>query len=517
MPFTLQVRFSGVCLFVYDRPEGSQHDGPIPVLLPDARNTGKKQRMFDWTVPDPHVGYLRWSSANQVAGAPPADVYHRFDHTHVMIQGLAGDAIDIGHLRRGVIHFDEVADDLACPDRFTDPHDEQGLASPEGRVNALIELQGGRFLQPESGGNWVFSNQLNPPGPPADQRFPDKARQIIWQADIEGDEVRIVLRNAGGEETAVVLRPANDEDTVLVDIANVCAGDLVDWEEVRPWDGVDNRRPDQDFVWFYRLVQHCGDPDWETHLRGFRFPVPYPDLTPGAGGIFLNCLLGAARPFEVGGLAEEDPPDLQANHEPPPAPGAGEEVLDADQPPDPIDPNYTFAPNTLALEPVKQTKSNWCWAASAEMALDRLKNMVGLPEPTPDQTEVADQVLQGGTGGNPPNSPIPVADVPRVYDPWPQVDAFPYQGANPLQMIQRQIAVGRPVLSVRETNPAYDWYHMEVVRGWAGSADLPEIVLNDPQIGKERWVMSGFKPTNEAVFEDWDGVDWRFWYFLSEV
>ena len=277
-PFTLEVEFSGLCLFLEEDP-GKQR---VAVLMPDARMRADADPPvhLDGTDAEPHVGYVRINLANLVdlaqadppipEGAatnpfrlpPEYELLHRFDHQVLNFE--ADFAPEPMLLNLAVPHFKDFAPGLELvPGLFT--------ASPPG--DALLMrtiLDGGTLAVSQAPDPFVIPKAF---GASADHAgFFSSA--VKWTRHVLSEAVVVRITDFadpdGPGQAAFALRPAAAGGTVSLKVANLCSHNPLDWRELstRPANDVD-----VDFKWLYRLFQPTVG-TWTAALAATGLPVP---------------------------------------------------------------------------------------------------------------------------------------------------------------------------------------------------------------------------------------------------
>ena len=256
MPFDLQVEFAGLCLYVVN-PDNRR----VAVLMPDARRRPGHDpaHHFDDKPAVPHVGYIRFNLANLAIYAPPVpagvdrmhregpeyELLHRFDRQILDFDGAFQPEGVEGELE--VPSFDAFAPDLELvPGLFT--------ARPPDVLLMRTVLEGGRLsgsLMPRE--QWIFPTHLHPEGKGHGGTF---ASSATWTRRVEAESVTLRITDfAGVVQASFPLRPATPGGTVSVKVANLCADNPLEWEELNIRKVIG---PDLDFKWLYRLFEPAG-------------------------------------------------------------------------------------------------------------------------------------------------------------------------------------------------------------------------------------------------------------------
>jgi hypothetical protein len=236
------------------------HENEVGIVLPDARVHKWREILHheDKSVARPHVGYLRFDLANLgvavPAGPRPSDdlpiddpqyeVVHLFNFEELDF-GLEDDQpLDIPQLI--VAEVEKFATGLVPrPGLF-------GSAPPEQLLMRTV-LRGGTYESPGDRVNWMFERTLDPNRTtPYVDRF---AGNALWTREVNADQLTLRLRGfTSGQETSITLRPGPD-GFIRLKIANLCTENPMEWEELGIRD-VPRTHVDDDFKWFYKLLQH---------------------------------------------------------------------------------------------------------------------------------------------------------------------------------------------------------------------------------------------------------------------
>lgn len=267
MSFTLQVEFSGLCLFVVD-----PYDSRVAVLMPDARGRSADPAHVDGTDGVPHVGYLRFNLADIVAGFPagPADE-PQFECVHLLngqeLSFGAAPAAPVAVTRLALPELAKIAPHPYDPAWSFLTLDTVALFSgaPPQTLLMRTRLPGGT-LDSLPDERWVFPPTLSP-GTPYEADF---ASFVTWTTDIADEYVTIRLAGFDGSHpVAISLRPA-DGSTVSLKVVNFCDKNPMEWQDLGKRQ-VD--MDDEDFKWIYRLPQPITG-TYANFLQGAELPIP---------------------------------------------------------------------------------------------------------------------------------------------------------------------------------------------------------------------------------------------------
>ncbi|HEU4557277.1 MAG TPA: hypothetical protein VFS20_05485 [Longimicrobium sp.] len=283
MPFTLQVDFSGLCLYVHDATSEK-----VAVLMPDARRLPPKGPHPDGTFGIPHAGYFRFSLADACRPSdlgtaipqgdddrPPYEVVHLFKG-RVLGFEITGDA--------DPITFEPEVPDLK---RFapnpgsggTEPllQLDDGLftSAPPATLLMRTVLQGGAITGENVRENWFFPTVLNC----GEETYRDVFASVVrWTRPVDSVVVTVSTFD-GTSVTRIPLTPATGSNIVRLKVANLCATNPMEWNELglRAAD-----TDDVDFKWLYRLLKPRSG-TWASVLKGNHLPHPHLPPNPPAG------------------------------------------------------------------------------------------------------------------------------------------------------------------------------------------------------------------------------------------
>lgn len=285
MSFEMEVEFSGLCMYLVD-PENKH----AAVLMPDCRK-GVDPVHADRDKGVHHVGYLRFDLANLsgVAGVPEGtplggphyEVVHRFNFQQLEFPDLPDEPVTIASL--GFPQFEEFTQDLELkPGMFS-------TLPPKVLLMRTI-LKGGEV---DSGRqkNWRLPPALKP-GSDYRDHFASKA---TWVCPVPGDTVTIRIAGFdGADPVEFVLKPVEGEEVVHLKIANLCAVNPLEWQELEleelkaAKDGKDKETRDRDFKWLYRLLDSTSAP--LPARLGEKPDLPVPVLEPDQGAGVQGCM-----------------------------------------------------------------------------------------------------------------------------------------------------------------------------------------------------------------------------------
>jgi hypothetical protein len=281
MPFTVEVSFEGLCLYVL-HTDGDR----AMVFMPDARlrpgevpryHLGNKEKA------EPHVGYVRFNLANlaelpaldpplpegvnaTLRAGPEYEVVHRFDSQ--------------------ILHFgapvkpEKMTVDLAVPDFQTLAQDLElrpdlfQAHQPDRVVLLRTSLEGGELRSVRANGQagsrqkWEFPEPFGSP----DNYEGEFDSSVVWRRHVDADALPVRITDLSGNvQASFSLRPLVPGGTVAVKVANLCAVNPLEWEEMqqRSTDG-----PDNDFKWLYQLFRPKNGIEWDDYLVDKVLPAP---------------------------------------------------------------------------------------------------------------------------------------------------------------------------------------------------------------------------------------------------
>jgi hypothetical protein len=326
MSFTLEVDFSGLCMYVVNPDTGK-----VTVLMPDCRMRTHTADVFhaDGQRAVHHVGYVRINLADlgvpltltppavtsDAAGEPRYELVHRFDRQVLHFVEAAAPAPLAGSGTTAaapvvdteattpdpVVHTDVTTTDpmvhaaaaatpvvhtgMSIPDfgKFAPglvPIDGLFTNDPPDILLMRSELDGGT-LDGRSLTNdpptWVFSQFLNPGGEPYGGEF---ASYLTWRRPCEGNTLTLRITDfAGAPEAEFTLGPVPEGGTLHLDVANLCSNNPLEWSDLKTRKVLGN---DEDFKWLYRLLKPAAGGTFADIL--LNTPLPHPARVPGLAG-----------------------------------------------------------------------------------------------------------------------------------------------------------------------------------------------------------------------------------------
>lgn len=283
MSFTLEVDFSGLCLYVVDPDTGQ-----VAVLMPDCRKRTHGASPFhaDEDRAKLHVGYVRINLADLgVPLTPPAstsdpaeepryELVHRFDRQRLQFVGEAApeavtrtgmDIPDFGRFAPGV----ELIDGL-----FSD--------SPPDILLMRSVLNGGTLearTLADTPPAWTFSRLLNPDGEPYGGTF---ASFATWKREFQGNTLKLRITDfAGNPEAEFTLGPVPEGGTLHLDVANLCEENPLEWSDLKTRKVLGD---DKDFKWLYRLLKPRTGTFKDIVSPADPFPIPARPAVAGETG-----------------------------------------------------------------------------------------------------------------------------------------------------------------------------------------------------------------------------------------
>lgn len=273
MSFTLDVDFSGLCMYVADPDTGH-----VAVLMPDCRMRTHGASPFheDEHEAKLHVGYVRINlsdlgvpltppaATSDPAGEPRYELVHRFDRQRLQFVG----EVEPGAVTRTgmeIPDFDRFAPDVELIDGlFSD-------APPD--ILLMRSVLNGGTLEAKTLSKdppvWNFTNQLNPDGPPYGGQF---ASFATWTRQFQGNTLTLRITDfAGNPEAEFALGPVPEGGTLHLDVANLCAENPLEWSDMRTRQVLGD---DEDFKWLYRLLKPRTGTFAELVNHDAPFPIP---------------------------------------------------------------------------------------------------------------------------------------------------------------------------------------------------------------------------------------------------
>ncbi|HEX8450962.1 MAG TPA: hypothetical protein VF647_02630 [Longimicrobium sp.] len=303
MAFTLEVSFTGLCLFLL-----KEDCTRVAVVQPDCRANGLPPQHPDGD-PEPgapHVGYLRYDLASLGGGFSPGtdpvsgphyEVVHRFVRETLDFGLSSVDApmtIDtklpaMERIAPAAV-YGQLLPENECG------HGEKSLLKPiEGLLSGnnpplvMRTVFSGGDLDGGNTSDFEFLRAFNPGGAARYRgRF---ARKVIWTREVtDADHLTLTLTRFDGTPTQkITLKPVKDmggNDVIVLKIGNLCADNPLEWPELGKAEAADI---DRDFKWLYRLLETTDGRAAQTLLPAdTRFPVPIRPANAGLGG--ENCI-----------------------------------------------------------------------------------------------------------------------------------------------------------------------------------------------------------------------------------
>lgn len=275
MSFTLQVDFSGLCLYVHDASTER-----VAVLMPDGRRLPPKDAHPDGTFGVPHAGYFRFSLANFPAlpdGAtplpqgddnrPPYEVVHLFNRQVLGFEVTgAADPITFAPMVPLLEAFAPNPGTGGGP--LLEVDNTLFDAAPPATLLARTILEGGAVTGENVKENWFFPSILNPGMQAYQTTF---ANVVRWTRTVDSVAVTVRGFEPSSPVTRIPLAPAAGSSLVRIKVANLCATNPLEWDElgIRAAD-----HDDVDFKWLYRLLKPRSG-TWADVLKGNRLPIPH--------------------------------------------------------------------------------------------------------------------------------------------------------------------------------------------------------------------------------------------------
>lgn len=287
MAFTLEVEFSGLCLYVLHRADPSL----VAVLLPDCRQTAHASpiKHIDGRDAKPHVGYVRFDMeqlklVSKVAAAatePRYELVHRFARQVLKFEGTLAGATEINADNLFFPRLDCLGFPLdLVPNLFA----TDDAVVPKALLARMI-LDGGTLQAKRNEDSWYLP-QLCASGASKPTYVAKYASEAKWKRAFGGDTLTVRITDfADKDESKFVVEGIADGSSLTVKVANLCCQNPLEWEDL-PSRRVNNA--DDDFKWLYTLLQPTGT-DYPNLLGGI-----------GAGAELPHPILVAAGSAETG-------------------------------------------------------------------------------------------------------------------------------------------------------------------------------------------------------------------------
>jgi hypothetical protein len=272
MAFTLQVDFSGLCVYV-------EHETipQVAILLPDARELlPAKGPHQDGTLGQAHVGYLRFNLADCGIAVPPGlsqspyyEVVHRFDRD--LLEFVVTGTDQPLTVNPMVPRFEGFAPDRALGGKASllVPADGVFTSTPPVELLMRTVLTGGTLAGNQAREDWFFVNLFDSGQRAYRGIF---SNVVTWTRRVESVSLRLTNFEGLRPAVEIPLNPASagPDAVVRVKVANFCATNPLEWEEL----GLRQvGQDDEDFKWLYRLLKpRTGT--WDDLLKGQRLPIP---------------------------------------------------------------------------------------------------------------------------------------------------------------------------------------------------------------------------------------------------
>lgn len=280
MAFTLNVEFSGLCLYLL-HPDG-QH---VAVLMPDCRlSTNVSLFHADGKDAEPHVGYVRLDMEDlglSIPGTrgvePRYELIHRLNRQVLSFEGArTPEAIDTRVLQFPSFDLLGFRLDL-IPNLFTE--------APPAELLARMVLDGGTLEANPADDVWELP-QFYPSGPALAGKF---ASFATWTRAFTGTALTVRIRDFGSTvPTDFSMQQIPEGAMVSIKIANLCCVNPLEWSDLtlRQVKG-----SDVDFKWLYRLMTPRGT-SYDRLLNGAELPHPRRLALPGDETGSDDCIAG---------------------------------------------------------------------------------------------------------------------------------------------------------------------------------------------------------------------------------
>lgn len=255
MAFELQIRLSGLCVFVKHRDKTR-----TKVILINARRSRRddprlganpKQPDGDTHKVEFHAGYLRFNLGGLVPSleskdfddGPDYEGVHRVDMEDITFPQI----VPAAQTDNCVVPDIGIID----PDLVPKPGIFAANPAAEG-VLGRVDLNGGEFT---GSGKvmWEFDHVHNARLPkPYSDNF---TGLVIWKRTVEADHLDVEIRKFGAKK-ATMLRLHPVDGIVELKIANLCSLNPLEWDELNMFMTTE----DLDFKWHYRVLQNSKSP-----------------------------------------------------------------------------------------------------------------------------------------------------------------------------------------------------------------------------------------------------------------
>jgi hypothetical protein len=297
MPFTLEVEFTGLCMFVINtRVRAGVDVDDVVVLLPECRRKEKDPIHLDNTPARAHTGYLRFDLGNlDIEKNPFATGSPTYGPFYEGVHRFSRQLLDFG---LSDMEWEAVEPMLPEVHRFAPTlrlRREVIAANPSGtRAVMRTQLRGGTLRGKVDKGEkdeWQFPKTFNP----AEAYRGEFVDHVVWRRRVEREDEDVLnltikpMSGGGSEpETLVRLRP-RDDGIIRLKIANLCCANPLEWDSLenecpeplrrRPAKEVENEKKpratvDVDFKWFYQLLLPAGKPNYDELLKRGNLPIP---------------------------------------------------------------------------------------------------------------------------------------------------------------------------------------------------------------------------------------------------
>lgn len=263
---TLTIRFTGLCLFVPDKP-WSEQPARCCVLLPDLRGPESKKSLENLFTLDPHFGFLRRDtrSGMQDDGLPSVPkstevIYLQRKRVWIERSPDSRSPLDL-KLDAALAASEQIVfetlqsrDDMAllanfekiCPGLGSVAPSNLGVSNVPNAVWAQILVDTGRLRAGKLGNTlWQIPGSLRNDGKSIIQPL---ATEVHWTLpDLNSAVIHLVDIDTGIDELYQIDFEDSDSEVELT-IVNVCKTNPLEWD-------ISTRlEDDEDFVWHYELL-----------------------------------------------------------------------------------------------------------------------------------------------------------------------------------------------------------------------------------------------------------------------
>lgn len=290
MAFSVRITFTGICLFVPNSRADAR--AKMCVVLPDGRGvvdrgdgTVALQASASTIVSSQplrrHMAFMTLQARDLVGGGGLSErllgLCYLEGH-RVVLRARGGSSTMTSDLRT-------IADlSQAIPQYRFDPMIVS--ANPRTAVAQILidrgTLQGGTPLD-----SWVFPNTISQ-GEPVSGPLSHEVHLDLRDLD---SFALVAQPFSGGPDVVWEFAPPNGSG-VAITIANLCDDNPLRWPIPRP-----RPLPDEDFQWYYEMLEQGEKERLATNVKGLPLPIPHPAQGSG-NGQGINCVPGRTAPID---------------------------------------------------------------------------------------------------------------------------------------------------------------------------------------------------------------------------